>query len=224
VTDDSLPRRVFLTGGTGYLGSRLIPLLIERGHHVTSLVRTESASRVPRGCQPIVGNALNNRTFADQVHGSDTFVQLVGVPHPAPWKGSEFRVVDLVSGLASIAAAKQADVSHFVYVSVAHPAPVMKDYIAVRTEVEDRLRASGLRTTIVRPWYILGPGHWWPLVLKPGYWFCERLPSTRDAATRLGLVTVRQMLSALVWAVEHPAESVRVMEVPDIRMCGRDRR
>jgi hypothetical protein len=27
---------------------------------------------------------------------------------------------------------------------------------------------SGLNTTILRPWYVLGPGHYWPYLLKPG--------------------------------------------------------
>jgi len=103
---------------------------------------------------------------------------------------------------------------------VAHPAPIMQAYIAVRVECESAVRASGLRTTILRPWYIIGPGHWWPLVLKPAYWLCERLPSTREAAARLGLVTLRQMLASLIWAVENPPESVRLIDVPGIRTIG----
>jgi hypothetical protein len=40
---------------------------------------------------------------------------------------------------------------------------------------------------------------------------------TREGARRLGLVTLAQMLQALVWAIEHPATALRVLEVPDIR-------
>ena len=117
-------------------------------------------------------------------------------------------------------AAKAAGVEHFVYVSVAHPAPVMKAYIAVRRECETLLMASGLKATILRPWYILGPGHWWPLALQPVYRLMEQIPSTQAAALRLGLVTLHDMLAALVWAIEHPPETVRVIEVPEIRRLG----
>lgn len=213
-------RRIFLTGGTGYLGRRLIPLLIERGHTVRALARDTSRDKLPAGCEPVIGNPLNGRTFSHAVRGCDTVVQLVGVPKPAPWKGAQFRAVDRVSGLASIGVASRSGVAHIVYVSVAHPAPIMKDYIAVRTECEAALIESGLRATILRPWYILGPGHWWPLFLQPGYWLCERLERTREAAHRLGLVTIDQTLTALVWAAEHPPESVRIVEVPDIRRLG----
>ena len=215
-----LPQRLFMTGGTGYLGSRLIPLLLERGHRVTALVRQESAAYVPRGVQVVIGNALDEASVSEYVRSGDTVVQLVGIPKPAPWKGAQFRAVDRLSGLASIDAATKAGASHFIYVSVAHPGPIMKDYIAVRRECEDRLRASGLRATIVRPWYILGPGHWWPLALQPLYRLMERVPSTKESAQRLGLVTIQQMLHTLVWAVEHPPDRVRVIEVPEMRRLG----
>jgi uncharacterized protein YbjT (DUF2867 family) len=151
----------------------------------------------------------------------DTFVQLVGAPHPAPWKDREFRRIDRVSARESIAAAEAMGAPHFVYVSVANPAPTMKAYIEVRKECEALIRASGLPATILRPWYILGPGHWWTVFLKPGYWLWGLLPSTREAAVRLGLVTLEQMLAALVWAVEHPPDSVSVIEVPAIKQLGR---
>ena len=217
-------RRVFLTGGTGYLGRRLVPLLVERGHLVRALTRESSHGTLPAGCDPVIGDPLDRATFTHEMRGCDAVVQLVGVPKPAPWKGAQFRAVDRVSGLASIQAATQAGIAHFIYVSVAHPAPVMKDYIAVRTECEMTLRGSGLRATILRPWYIIGPGHWWPLFLKPAYWLYEQIPSTRESAHRLGLVTLRQMLASLVWAVEHPPESVRVIEVPEIRAIGSRKR
>lgn len=215
-------RRLFITGATGYLGSRLIPLLLQRGHHVTALVRRESVSKVPLGCHVVVGNPLEGQSFAEQVQGADTFVQLVGVPKPAPWKGPQFRAIDGPSAMASISAARAAGVQHFVYVSVAQPAPIMKDYLAVRTECEAAIAAAGLIATILRPWYILGPGHWWPLALLPMYRLLERLPGTRDAAARLGLVRLPDMLSALLWSVEHPPAATRVIEVPKIRSIGRE--
>jgi uncharacterized protein YbjT (DUF2867 family) len=213
------PRNVFLTGGTGYIGSRLIPLLLARGHKVRALARRGSEGKLPFGCEVIPGNALEKESFAHQIHPSDTFVQLVGVPHPSPAKAEQFRAIDLISVRASVAAAAEAaKIQHFVYVSVAQPAPMMKDYIAVRAEGESLLRASGLNATILRPWYVLGPGHRWPYLLLPVYWICELLPPTRDSARRLGLVTLDQMLSALVRAVENPAVGIRIVEVPDIRI------
>jgi hypothetical protein len=74
-----------------------------------------------------------------------------------------------------------------------------------------------LKATVLRPWYVLGPGHRWPYLLIPFYRVCEWIPSTREGAQRLGLVTLPQMVAALVRAVENPARGVCVVEVPAIR-------
>jgi uncharacterized protein YbjT (DUF2867 family) len=208
---------VFLTGGTGYIGRRLIPRLVGRGHRVRALVRAGSESKLPPGAEPIVGDALDAASFADRVAPADTFVQLVGVAHPSPAKAALFRTVDLASAVASADAAARAGCAHFVYVSVARPAPVMKAYQKARAEAEETLRSRGLNATILRPWYVLGPGHRWPIALLPFYAIAEWIPSTRESARRLRPVTLENVLAALVQAVESPARGIRVVETPELQ-------
>ena len=211
------PRNVFITGGTGYVGRALIPRLLERGHEVRALVRGGSEKRLPRGCESVIGNALDASSFAELVQPSDTFVQLVGVPHPSPAKAAEFQSVDLASARASVSAASGAGVKHFIYVSVAQPSPVMKAYQAARAQGERVILESGLAATILRPWYVLGPGHRWPYVLVPMYWLFERIPATRETAERLGLVTLEEMIAALVRLIESPSDGIRILDVTSIR-------
>jgi uncharacterized protein YbjT (DUF2867 family) len=165
----------------------------------------------------VAGDALDHASFVDRVPEGSTLVQLVGVPHPSPAKAHQFREVDLVSARESVKAAGARHVSHFVYVSVARPAPFMKAFQDVRAEAEQIIRDAHLRATILRPWYILGPGHRWPLALVPVYALLARIPSTRDGALRLGLVTLAQMTTALVSAIERPPDGVRIIEVAGIR-------
>jgi uncharacterized protein YbjT (DUF2867 family) len=212
----SARRDVFVTGGTGYIGAALVPALVVRGHGVRVLARAGSESKVPAGAMTVVGDALDAATYRDAVSPADTFVHLVGTPHPAPWKGRQFRAIDLVSVEQAVDAAVHARVAHFIYLSVAQPAPIMKSYIAVRARGEALLRERGLARTILRPWYVLGPGHYWPFALAPVYGFLERLRLTREFALRLGLVGIDEMVAALVDAVEHPAEVERIVGVPEI--------
>jgi uncharacterized protein YbjT (DUF2867 family) len=210
---------VFVTGGTGYLGRAMIDALLRRHHAVRALARPLSVDRVPAGATPVVGDALDHATFADGLSSATTLVHLVGTPHPGPSKAAEFERVDLPSIRASVAAAQRASIAHLVYMSVAQPAPVMRAYIDVRARGEAMIAEAYLTATVLRPWYVLGPGHWWPIALKPFYWIAERLTSTRETARRMGLVTLEQMVAALVQAVEHPPArgTVRVVDVPGIR-------
>ncbi len=210
------PQSVFIAGGTGYMGSRLVPMLLARGHEVRTLTRIPSVAKLPPGCHPVFGSAVSGG-YESHVPEECTFVHLVGVAHPSPAKAAQFQTVDLASLRVSVAAAQSAKARHFIFVSVAHPAPAMKAYIAVRQQCEQIIGESGLNATILRPWYVLGPGHLWPYALKPMYWLMERIPSTRESASRLGLVTIQQMIGALLAAVESPVQGIRILDVPQIR-------
>lgn len=216
--------RTLVTGGTGYIGRRLVAALVARGHSVRLLVRSESAGRVPDGVAYVIGNALDAKSVAGSLAGDDTLVHLVGTPHPNPSKAEEFQRVDVASVQASVAAAKVRGLAHLVYVSVAHPAPAMHAYVAARVVGEAAIREAGLTATLLRPWYVLGPGHWWPIALLPFYTVGEILPWTRATSRRLGLVSIGQMVKALVQAVESPPATgtQRIVEVPEIRRARLD--
>jgi len=210
-------RQIFVTGGTGYIGRPLIEVLAARGHAVTALVRPGSEKRLHAPVAPVIGDALEPSSFEEEIAPGATFVHLIGTAHPNPSKAAQFRAVDLRSIEAAMHAARHAGIAHFVYVSVAHPAPVMRAYIEVRRKGEALIRESGLNATILRPWYVLGPGHRWPAFMLPIYALLETIPATRAGALRLGLVKLRDMVSAMVAAIEQPPQGVRVLGVPEIR-------
>src|SRR5262245_26116824 len=125
---------VFVTGGTGYMGRRLIPTLSNRGHKVTAVVRGNSLP-LPHAAT-VVANPLVHGSYRNAIPPADTFIHLIGTPHPSPAKAKQFREVDLVSVKVAIEAARSAGVRHFIYLSVAQPAPMMKAFLAVRSEGE----------------------------------------------------------------------------------------
>ena len=105
--------RIFVSGGTGYLGLAVISALLKRGHSVKALARSGSERKLPQGVEISIGNALDDRTFS--CAGYDTFIHLIGTPHPAPWKGAEFRAIDLPALQASVKAAVDGEISHFLF-------------------------------------------------------------------------------------------------------------
>ncbi len=209
---------IFITGGTGYIGSRLIRILISRGHDVTALVRKGSEGKLPHGAKAVVADPFDASTFQEQIPPNAIFVQLLGVPHPSPKKKEQFKLIDLRSVKASADAAAYAGVSHFVYVSVAMTETnFMKDYQQVRREGEDYIKSKNINCSFIRPWYVLGPGHWWPVILLPVYGIAELVPSWRQQARARALVTIKQMLQTLLNVIESDPQKLRIVEIRQIR-------
>src|SRR5437660_1095216 len=65
------PLDILVTGGTGYIGRNLNPLLLARGHRVRVLTRAESAQRVPAGATSVVGDALSDDSVAAALPDGD---------------------------------------------------------------------------------------------------------------------------------------------------------
>lgn len=214
-----IPLDILVTGGTGFIGQNLIPVLITRGHRVRVLTRAESVARVPTSAPAVIGDALSEESVAAALRPGDTLIHLVGTPHPSPSKAEQFEKVDLVSIRATVNAARRIKPSQLVYVSVAQPAPIMQAYLWVRALGESMIREAGLTATIVRPWYVLGPGRRWPKLIVPLYRLAKLFPASRATAERLELVTIEQFINALVSAAENPptAGQQRIVEVPGIK-------
>lgn len=217
------PKPIFITGSTGYLGQALIAALLATDRPIYALARAASAHRLPASVRVVPGNALDAASYAHAIPHGATLVHLVGEPHPAPWKTAAFEQVDLRSVTAAVQAAQQANVCHFIYVSVVQPdtsesaaSSIMRAYQAVRARAETLIHASKIPATIIRPWYVLGPGHRWPMLLLPLYKIAEWVPTWRARAQRVRYVTLAQMVRTLVQASTHPPNTLKIIEVAEI--------
>jgi uncharacterized protein YbjT (DUF2867 family) len=68
--------RIFLTGGTGYVGRPVLDALVRGGHDVTALVRTnDKAKRVAaRGAHPVIGNIADPDSYRAEAEAQDGYV------------------------------------------------------------------------------------------------------------------------------------------------------
>ncbi len=78
--------KIFLAGATGALGRQLLPLLVQRGHDVTGMTRTEAKQQLVQelGGRPVVADALDPESVADAVARAEPDVivhQLTAIPH-----------------------------------------------------------------------------------------------------------------------------------------------
>jgi nucleoside-diphosphate-sugar epimerase len=157
---------VFLTGGTGYLGSAVLDTLVRGGHQVCALVRnSEKAAEVrARGAQAVLGNLAEPATYADAQAGAD------GVIHTAFADTSRGSQVD-AAAIDTFTAGPHEPGRFLVYTSgvwVLGSAPLPMDeaaplnpadLVAWRVAHERRIldaAAAGLRTIVVRPGIVYG--------------------------------------------------------------------
>jgi uncharacterized protein YbjT (DUF2867 family) len=209
---------IFITGGTGYIGKRLIKKLVAQGYDVTALVRKGSENNLPKGVRAIIADPFDAATFQQWIPKGATYIQLLGVSHPSPRKKDQFQQIDLRSVKASADAAVKASVSHFIYLSVAMTdSTIMKDFRDARKEGEAYILSKHLLCTFIRPWYVIGPGHLWPVFLLPVYGMARFSSSKRKKAEKMSLITISQMLQTLMKAIESPPQKQRVFEVKHMK-------
>jgi uncharacterized protein YbjT (DUF2867 family) len=155
--------RVFLTGGTGYVGSAVLKRLLEDGHEVRCLVR--DAGRLSRrssgkgGIALVKGDLLDPASYREALQGVDAVMHLVGIIREKPGKGVTFRRVHVEGTSLLVRAAKEAGIPRFVHMSALGARPgAASGYHRSKWEAEERLRASGVPHIIFRPSVIFGPG------------------------------------------------------------------
>jgi len=148
---------IFLTGGSGFLGSRVIPALLRRGDRVRCLVRGE---REPiDGLTWVRGDLLDPASWTPQLAGVDAVLHLAAATGKAG--AVEHRRVNAEGTRRLLDGCGKSGVSRFLFVStIAAKFPDLERYYYAQAKLaaEPAVRESGLRFTILRPTIIVGPG------------------------------------------------------------------
>ena len=144
-----------VTGGTGFVGRRLINLAIERGHKVRALARRPQDTL--EGVEWIEGSLEDRDALERLVTESDAVIHAAGIIN-AP-DAAAFEAGNVTGTLAMLAAATAAGIRRFIHVSsLAAREPKLSQYGASKARSEDLVEGSGLDWVIVRPPAVYGPG------------------------------------------------------------------
>jgi len=169
-------RRVFVTGGTGFVGRAVIQALRAEGYAVRCLVRRGS-ERDLRGLgaiERVEGDVMARQSLDDGMTGCDTVVHLVGIIHERPAIGSTFERVHIQGTQNVLDAAAAAGVRRYVHMSALGSRPAARSrYHQTKWAAEEAVRSSPLPWTIFRPSIIYGRGDEFITMLRS---MLERLP------------------------------------------------
>lgn len=147
--------KLAVTGGTGFVGGRLIEQALAAGHEIRALTRRAQPTR--EGVTWIEGALDRPDSLLTLAEGSDAVVHVAGVINAPDLAG--FEAGNVTGTSAMVAAAEKAGVRRFVHVSsLAAREPKLSVYGATKAGSETLVGASQLSSAIVRPPAVYGPG------------------------------------------------------------------
>ncbi len=147
--------RVLIVGGSGYVGSHLAQHLLEQGYQVT--IASRRGEGPLRGVHYVAADAARDEGLREAAKGHEALIYLVGIIRE---RGDQTFHQAHVEGVRhSLAAAKSAGIRRFVHMSALGVSRgTGSRYYETKAEGEERVQASGLDWTILRPSLIFGRG------------------------------------------------------------------
>lgn len=220
--------KVFVTGGTSFVGQRVVAELVEAGADVTVLVRPDNEAKLGalrRHVRLVSGDVWNPASLKGRSRGHGVVIHLVGSIRAQPERGLTFQQLNLVSARHVIGMAASDGASHFMLLSAAvNPPGVPADYLRSKREAEAYLRESGLRWTVVRAPVLFEPNQ------RGGAFFVllsqiESLPLVRVFLGRRAPLPVDMAARGIVRAaLQLDLPHNRVLYAGDLRRLGRVKR
>jgi NADH dehydrogenase len=210
-----MPSRVFVTGGSGFVGHAVIDELVCRNYQVTALSGRRKIDDHGGAVRVVKGDLFNARALDDGMAGVDAVIHLVGIIVEKRSKGITFEHIHFEGTKAVVDATRRNNVKRYVHMSALGTRPdAVSNYHKTKYRAEQYVRASGLDWTIFRPSLIHGPkGEFMQLEAKwarhkvPPFLFMPYFgagPLGRGGAGKLQPVYVNDVARAFVDTLEKP--------------------
>lgn len=197
-------RRVFITGGTGFVGRAVIQALRAEGYAVRCLVRrgSEPDLRGFGAIERVEGDVMARQTLDDGLAGCDAVVHLVGIIRERPAIGSTFERVHVQGTQNVLGAAAAAGVRRYLHMSaLGARAGARSRYHRTKWAAEEAVRSTPLPWTIFRPSIVYGPGDEFVTMLRGMIEGLPVVPVIGSGRQRLQPVPVAQVAQGFARAL-----------------------
>lgn len=210
--------KIFLTGGTGFVGGHLRRELLKRGHEIRLLVH-KRGDGFGEGVEQVEGDVTRPETFAARVNGCDATINLVGIIREFPDRGATFERLHVEATGNVIAAARGAGVKRHLQMSALGTRPnAVSAYHRTKFRAEELVRGSALDWTIFRPSIVFGPKDAFVNMLAGYIRSYPAVPVIGDGKYRLQPVSADDVARCFAMALEMPQTIGQTFE-----LCGPDR-
>ena len=210
--------KIFVSGGTGFVGDHVCRALCDRGHEVRVLVHSRRI-KAERGIEQVEGDVARLETFAVEVSGCDAVINLVGIIREFPSRGATFEKLHVQATANMLEAARRAGVGRYVQMSALRARPsAVSAYHQTKWRAEELVRGSGLEWTIFRPSLIFGPHDAFVNMLAAQLRLAPVMPVIGSGSYRLQPVHADDVARCFALALERPETVGQTYE-----LCGNDR-
>jgi uncharacterized protein YbjT (DUF2867 family) len=211
--------KVLLTGANGYIGSRLLPLLAEKGHHVVCGVRDKHRFSVPHSHQSKVTvievDFSNEQTLSNIPKDIDAAYYLI---HSMTASGSDFDSIEKKCAENFAHAISNTQAKRVVYLSGIVNEYQLSKHLSSRYEVEKTLQLGSYALTTLRAGIIVGSGSSSFEIIRD---LVEKLPfmiAPKWIKTRCQPIAIRNVLGFLMGVLDAPHTAGKSYDIggPDV--------
>lgn len=208
--------RIFIAGGTGFVGKAVVRALQAHGFVVRCLVRagSEADLRGFEAIERVPGDVLTPKGLADSIEGCAAVIHLVGIIREHPALGVTFERLHTVATANMLEATRTAGVRRYLQMSALGTRPNARSrYHRTKWEAEEAVRRSGLQWTTFRPSVIYGPGDSFVTMLARLVRRLPVVPVIGNGRYQLQPVAVEQVAEAFARALTRDATVGQTYEV-----------
>ncbi len=210
--------RIFIAGGTGFVGEHLTTELIKRGHELLLLSHGEGKTESGE-LNFIKGDINEPSSYSALLKGCDAVINLVGIIRESPAKGITFERLHVEATANLVSAAQHAGVLRYLQMSaLGTRLDAVSQYHRTKWRAEEIVRGCGLAWTIFRPSLIFGPKDSFVNMLAENLRISPVMPLMGDGNYRLQPVHASDVSRCFAEALERPETTGRIYE-----LCGSDR-
>jgi NADH dehydrogenase len=210
---------ILVTGGTGFVGPKVVHALRAEGRDVRALVRDPGRADTLKswGVELAKGDVTDAASLKQAAAGCDAVVHLVSI---ITGSQSDFDRVMTGGNKNLVAAAQEAGVRRFVLMSalgVGERTRTLTPYYGAKWEMEAAVQSSGLEHVIFRPSFVFGSdGGVLPTFIRQVRW-SPVTPVLGDGRSRIQPIWVDDVAAYFAKSVDLPAAANRTFE-----LCGPD--
>ncbi|QIM18474.1 SDR family oxidoreductase [Leucobacter coleopterorum] len=217
---DGSPLKILVTGASGYIGGRLVPLLIEAGYSVRVLVRDPDRLRdIPWASDVEVfkGDLLDPAALSAAFKDVDAAYYLVHSMGPGASRKT-FSGTEQECATNFVAAAESAGVARFVYLSGLHPDGPLSPHLRSRTTVGNVLLESTVPAVVLQAGVVIGSGSASFEMIRHLTDVLPWMPAPKWVRNRVQPIAVRDVLYYLVHVLDIDARTNRTFDIggPDV--------